>query len=112
MHAPTWWYLWLGVVLLFGMISILRRQGGRPQHMPERRVLGRMADSDADWNGDLKLSGANEHAGRDEQATAAVLDEAGHAGTHAMALASHDPSFAPDAPVSPFDAGGPTHMNT
>jgi hypothetical protein len=32
-------------------------------------------------------------------------------GGYAMALASHDPSFTPDAPVSPFDIGGPADMD-
>lgn len=41
---------------------------------------------------------------------AAGMDEAIHDGQYALALASHDPSFLPDAPVSPFDAGGPAHM--
>jgi hypothetical protein len=40
-------------------------------------------------------------------ALAADMDEALHDGRYALALASHDPSFSPGAPVSPFDAGGP-----
>jgi hypothetical protein len=40
-HAPIWWYLWLGVVLLFGLKSILRRRGGRRTHVPERRARPR-----------------------------------------------------------------------
>jgi hypothetical protein len=32
------------------------------------------------------------------------------AGRYTMALASHDPSFSPDAPVSPFDPGGSAHL--
>jgi len=34
-------------------------------------------------------------------------DEAAEAACYAMALAAHDPSFSPSAPVSAFDAGGP-----
>lgn len=41
---------------------------------------------------------------------AADLDAALHDGRYALALASHEPSFSPGAPVSPFDAGGPVHM--
>jgi hypothetical protein len=40
-------------------------------------------------------------------ALAADMDEGLHDGRYALALASHDPSFSPGAPVSPFDAGGP-----
>lgn len=110
MHAPIWWYVWLGVVLLFGVMSFLRQSGGRLSPRPERSVPGRLAASDADWNGDLELSGQDGHAGRDRQMMAAALDEVDRAGRYAMALASHEPSFSPDAPVSPFDAGGPAHM--
>ncbi|OQA46205.1 MAG: hypothetical protein BWY52_00884 [Chloroflexi bacterium ADurb.Bin325] len=110
MHAPIWWYVWLGVVLLFGMMSFLRRHGGRLPPRSGRRVSGRLAASEAGWNDDLELFGEDEHAGRVPQVVAAALDDADRAGRYAMALASHDPSFAPDAPVSPFDAGGPVHM--
>lgn len=41
---------------------------------------------------------------------AARVDEAIHDGQYALALASHDPSFSPDAPVSPFDASGSALM--
>lgn len=110
MHAPIWWYVWLGVVLLFGAMSLLKRHGGSLSPRPGRRVPGCQATADADRDRDLGLFGEDEHAGRDQQAVVAALDEADHAGRYAMALASHDPSYAPDAPVSPFDAGGPTHM--
>ena len=43
-------------------------------------------------------------------ALAASMDEAIHDGQYALALASHEPSFLPGAPVSPFDAGGTAHM--
>jgi hypothetical protein len=43
-------------------------------------------------------------------ALAASMDEAIHDGQYALALASHEPSFSPGAPVSPFDAGGPAHL--
>lgn len=110
LHAPIWWYVWLGVVLLFGAISLLRRHDGRIAHMPERRVSRRLAISDADWVGELELSDEDEHAGRDQQAVADALDEVVHAGRFTMALASHDPSFSPGAPVSPFDPGGSAHL--
>jgi hypothetical protein len=58
----------------------------------------------------LEFPDGNEHAGRDHQVMAAALGEADRAGRYAVALASHDPSFSLDAPVSPFDAGGPAHM--
>ena len=35
-HAPVWWYVWLGVVLLFGVMSLLRRHGGRLPPRPGR----------------------------------------------------------------------------
>lgn len=41
---------------------------------------------------------------------AAAAEEAVDAGQDAMTLASHAPSFSPDAPVSPFDAGVPAHF--
>ena len=110
LHAPIWWYVWLGVVLLFGAISLLKWHGGRLPPRPDRRVPGRLAVSDVDWNSNLAFSGEEEHAGSDQQVMAAALDEADHIGRDAMALASHEPSFAPGAPVSPFDAGGPAHM--
>ena len=117
MHAPIWWYLWLGVVLLFGMISILKRLGGsRPQHMPEQHIPGRLATSDArfvqflDRNSEAESSDEVERAGRDQQAMADALDEVVCAGRYTMALASHNPSFSPDAPVSPFDPGGSAHL--
>ncbi len=109
-HAPIWWYVWLGVVLLCGAISLLKRHGGRLPPRPKHRVPGRLAASGVDWNSDLALFGEDEHAGRDRQVAAAALDEADHVGRYAMALASHEPSFSPGAPVSPFDAGGPAHM--
>ena len=43
-------------------------------------------------------------------ALAAGMDEALLDGQYAMALSSHEPSFSPGAPVSPFDAGGPALM--
>jgi hypothetical protein len=43
-------------------------------------------------------------------APAASMDEAIRDGQYALALASHEPSFLPGAPVSTFDAGGPAHM--
>jgi hypothetical protein len=109
MHAPIW-YLWLGVVLLCGVMALLRRHGGRQPRGPERRVTSRLAVSDADWNSDLVLSDEDEHAGRDQQVVAAALDKADQMGRYAMALATHDPSFSPDAPVSPFDPGGSAHL--
>ena len=39
-------------------------------------------------------------------ALAAGMDEALLDGQYAMALSSHEPSFSPGAPVSPFDPGG------
>ena len=42
-------------------------------------------------------------------ALAASMDEAIHDGRYVMALSSHEASFSPGAPVSPFDAGGPAH---
>lgn len=110
LHAPMWWYVWVGVVLLFGAVSLLKRHGGRPPPQPGRRVPGRLAASNVDWNSDLAFSGEEEHAGRDQQVAAAAVDDADRAGRYAMALASHEPSFAPGAPVSPFDAGGPGHI--
>ncbi len=110
MHAPIWWYVWLGVVLLCGVMSLLKRHGGRLAPQPSRRVRGRLAAFAVDWVGDRALSGEDGHAGRDQQVMAAAPDEADRAGRYAMALASHEPSFAPGAPVSPFDAGGPAHM--
>ncbi len=41
---------------------------------------------------------------------AADLDAALHDGRYALALASHEPSFSPGAPVSYFDFDGPAHM--
>lgn len=86
MHAPIWWYVWLGVVLLFGMMSILRLLGGKLPHMPKRRVPERLATSDDDGNGELMLSNEDEHDGRDQRVTAAALDEVDHAGRFTMAL--------------------------
>ncbi len=111
LHAPIWWYVWLGVVLLFGMISTLRWLSGGPLHMPEQQVPGRLAASKVDRNGELDLSDEEERAGCDPQVMAAALEEVVYASRYAMALASHDPSFAPDAPISPFDPGGPAHMD-
>jgi hypothetical protein len=117
MHAPIWWYVWLGVVLLFGVISILRWQGGRPQHLPEQHIPGRLATSDThlmqlpDRNDEVDISDEIERAGGDQQVTAAALDEGVYSSRYAMALAIHDPSFSPGAPVSPLDAGGPAHMD-
>jgi hypothetical protein len=53
-----------------------------------------------------------EHVGLSVSASslAARMDEAIHDGRYVMALSSHEPSFSPGAPVSPFDAGGPAHM--
>lgn len=110
MHAPLWWYVWLGVVLLFGVMSLLRRSGGRLPPRPDRCVSGRLAASEAGRDDGLELSDSVERPDGDPQAMATALDEADHAGRYVMALASHDPSFAPDAPVSPFDAGGPAHI--
>ena len=117
MHAPMWWYLWLGVVLVFGLASMLRRRGGRQPHVPKRHVHGRPATCNAhrmqlpDWNGGLEFSDEFEHASGDHQVMAADLGEGVYAGRYAMALASHEPSFSPGAPVSSFDAGGPAHMD-
>jgi len=111
MYAPPWWYAWLGVVLLFGAISLLKRRGSRLPPMPRRRVLRRPAASDVNWGGDPALSSEDEHAGWDQQVMAAALEEADRAGRYDMALASHEPSFSPGAPVSPFDPGGPAHMD-
>ncbi len=41
---------------------------------------------------------------------AADLDAALHDGRYALALAGHEPSFSPGAPVSHFDFDGPAHM--
>jgi hypothetical protein len=41
---------------------------------------------------------------------AARMDEVIHDSHYALALASHEPSFSPGAPVLPLDAGGPAHM--
>ena len=43
-------------------------------------------------------------------ALAADLDAAIHDGQYALALASHEPSFSPGAPVSHLDFDGPAHM--
>ncbi len=107
LHAPMWWYVWVGVVLLCGAILLLKRHGGRLPARPGRRAPGLLAASDADWNSDLAFSGEEEHAGRDQQVVAAALDDADLMGRYALALATHDPSFSPGAPVSPFDAGRP-----
>ena len=110
MHAPIWWYVWLGVVLLFGAISLLKRHGDRLPPRPGRHVPGRLAAPDVNWDGDPALSSEDEHASRDQQVVVAALDEADHMGRYAMALASHEPSFSPGAPGAPFDAGGQGHM--
>ena len=47
-------------------------------------------------------------ADRDRALILLLLDI--YAGRHAMALASHDSSQMPDAPVSPFDFDGPAHI--
>lgn len=44
-HASIWWYLWLRVVLFFGLASLLRRRGGRRPHLLERHVPGHLAIS-------------------------------------------------------------------
>ncbi len=110
LHAPMWWYVWVGVVLLCGAVSLLKRHGGRLPSRPGRRSPSRLAASNVDWNSDLAFSGEEEHAGRHQQVAAAALDDADRAGRYAMALTSHEPSVAPGAPVSPFDAGGPGHI--
>lgn len=116
LHAPMLWYLWLGVVLLFGLISILRRRGGKRTHAPERRVPGRLGASNVPlmpWLGrdcEPNLADEMERAAEDQQVVAAGLDEAAYAGRYAMALASHDSSFSPGASVSPFDTGGSAHI--
>jgi len=115
-HAPLWWYLWLGAVLVFGLASLLRRRGGRQLHASEQLVPGRLAVSNVHWtqplnrNGEPELSDEVERAGGDQQVMAAALDEVAYVGRYAMALASHEPSFSPGAPVSPFD-GGPAYMD-
>jgi hypothetical protein len=43
-------------------------------------------------------------------ALAESVDEGILDGQYVMALSSHEPSFSPGAPVSPFDAGGPALM--
>jgi len=43
-------------------------------------------------------------------ALAGDMDEALLDGQYAMALSSHEPSFSPGAPVSPFDPGGPAFI--
>ena len=114
-HAPIWWYLWLGVVLVFALASLLRRRGGKRTHVPERHVPGRLGASNVPlmlWLGrdcEPNLVDEIERAGGDQQVMAAALDEVAYVGRYAMALASHEPSFSPGAPVSPFD-GGPAHM--
>lgn len=42
LHAPIWWYLWVGVVLLFGLISSLGRRGGKQPHVSQRHAPGRL----------------------------------------------------------------------
>ena len=112
LHAPLWWYLWLGTVLVFGLASLLTRRGGRQPHGSERPVPGHLAASNIHWmqlpdrNGGVEISDEVECTGREQQAMADALC----AGRYTMALASHDPSFSPDAPVSPFDPGGSTHL--
>lgn len=112
LHAPLWWYLWLGAVLVFGLASLLRRRGGRQPHGAQRRVPGHPAASIIHWmrlfdrNGEVEPAEEDERAARDRQ----VMADALYAGRYTMALASHDPSFSPDAPVSPFDPGGSTHL--
>lgn len=43
-------------------------------------------------------------------ALAACMDEAILDSRYVMALSSHEPSFSPGAPVSPFDPGGPAFI--
>lgn len=84
MYAPLWWYAWLGAVLLFGAISLLKRCGSRLSLRPDRRAPGHLAASDANWDGELALSDEDEHADWDPQAMAVALDEGDYAGRYAM----------------------------
>lgn len=106
MHAPIWWYAWLGVVLLCGAVSLLKRYGDRLATRPGRRVRGRLAASDVDWNSDLALSGEDGHAGGDQQVVAAAPDEADHMGRYAMALATHEPISSMAATGTPSSSSG------
>lgn len=98
-------------MLLCGAISLLKRHSGRLPPRSGRRVPGRLAVSAVDWNSDLAFSGEEEHASSDQQVMAAALEGTNHMGRYTMALASHEPSFAPGAPASLCEPGGATHMD-
>jgi hypothetical protein len=92
-----WWEI-LQVVIGVVAVAVLLLGFGNALVKSGRRSAVRDATPELTAIDDVSEQQARVHCASDEAVDAAH---------YAMALAAHDPSFSPSAPVSPFDGGGP-----